>query len=518
MKSFMKSKVARFLFVALLAIFISAALAADPAFAQKKKGKGKKKKADAAAQQTEITPAEAQPTAAPATPVSQPATATPVTETAPVSDPAPKQATSAPSMAAPTAMAKEVARPARSVWGVEVAPHGVLGSGRPGKSAADFDKPDGVAFLKNGWLLATDAKNRRIQIWDVKTNTHLGEFGHGVFGGEVVDIAVTPDDKVFVTDQVLNLAYLFEAPKPGELSEKGKPLGPYDFQFKGTRFGEQGFEKLGGIAVDPQGRVYLVDAHLNEVKRFTPDFKVDPSFTFERARPDGTTYLHGCEGIAFDEARGNLYIASEKDSVVQVFDLQTGAYKKRLVGKLMGADGQPGGTSVFSGAIEGLTIVNGHLLAVDESVGQIQMFDLARADIFNADLPAYTARPRRAVAYRGFFGHPPMVNFEDKANLALQQKVKDGAIIPGQANPPGYFCSPDAIASHTDATGETYVAIADQCNYRIAVYRWSDISRAIGAGNSRTVAGLSPVEKAAGAVPVTNAGGNGGKKKKGKKQ
>jgi hypothetical protein len=73
------------------------------------------------------------------------------------------------------------------------------------------------------------------------------------------------------------------------------------------------------------------------------------------------------------------------------------------------------------------------------------------------------------------------VDFEDKTNLELQKQVKTGSILPGQANPPGYFCSPDSIASYHDATsGETYIAIADQCNYRLVVYRWSDISQAMG--------------------------------------
>ncbi|HZF41505.1 MAG TPA: hypothetical protein VE715_21990, partial [Blastocatellia bacterium] len=62
----------------------------------------------------------------------------------------------------------------------------------------------------------------------------------------------------------------------------------------------------------------------------------------------------------------------------------------------------------------------------------------------------------------------------------LQQQVKNGSIIPGQANPPGYFCSPDSIASYTDKeSGEAYIAIADQCNYRLAVYRLSDINRVV---------------------------------------
>ncbi len=480
-----------FLCIALIAILLQGSMTCAAVPLQKKDGK-----------KTAIEPPKTTTTAHPAATPAAAATA-----------PAAKAMDAAPQVGA------EPARPAKSIWSLEVSPYAVLGSGRPGKTAADFDKPDGVAFLKNGWLLATDAKNHRIQVWDVQAKTHLGEFGHGVFGGEVVDIAVTPDDKVLVTDQILNLAYLFEPPAPGARDEKGKPLGPTNFQFKGTRFGEQGFDKLGGIGVDSRGRVYLVDAHLNEVRRFASDFKVDPSFKFERARADGSTYLHGCEGIAFDETQGNLFIASEKDSVIQVFDLETGAYKKRLIGKLLGADTQPLGTAIFSGAIEGLAIAGNQLLAVDESVGQIQMFDLTRPDVFNADLASFSSRPRKTSGYRGFFGHPPLVNFEDKTNVALQQRVKDGAIIPGQANPPGYFCSPDAIASHTDSvTGETFIAIADQCNYRIAVYRWSDVGRAIDA------AGVV----AAGGAPKTGAGkpaaaekpssrGGGGKKKKGKK-
>ncbi|HMB27508.1 MAG TPA: hypothetical protein VKS99_05350 [Blastocatellia bacterium] len=77
---------------------------------------------------------------------------------------------------------------ARAVWRIEVEPYAIFGSGRPGKGDADFDKPDGVAFAPNGRLLATDAKNRRVQVWDVKTKAYLNEFGHGIFGGEIVDM------------------------------------------------------------------------------------------------------------------------------------------------------------------------------------------------------------------------------------------------------------------------------------------------------------------------------------------
>jgi pSer/pThr/pTyr-binding forkhead associated (FHA) protein len=371
----------------------------------------------------------------------------------------------------------------RTAWRIAVEPYMALGAGHPGKAESDFDKPDGVAFSKTGLLFATDAGNRRVQIWDVKTGSRLAEFGHKIFGGEIVDIAFAPDNTVLITDQTLNLAYAFVPPQPGALDAKGKPLGPYDYQFKGTLFGEQGFKKLGGVAIDSKGRVYAVDSHRNEVIRFFPDGKQDNTWNFQKTRADGDTYLHGCEGIAIDEASGNLFIASEKDAVIKVFDWETGVYKRLFIGAGKDDLDKPAGKSIFFGAVEGLAIAQGRLLAVDESAGHIQMFDLAQPGIFNTDLAGFGApQAVRSAGYLGFFGRAPLVDFEDKTNLELQNQVKTGSIIPGQANPPGHFCSPDSIDSFTDqASGETYIAVADQCNYRIVVYRWSDIVKAMGA-------------------------------------
>jgi len=404
----------------------------------------------------------------------------------------------------PNVSAGEAERDAeRTAWRIEVTPYMALGSGHPGKAASDFDKPDGLSFSPKGLLFATDAKNHRVQVWDVKTGAHLGEFGHGVFGGEIVDIAVAPNETVYITDQSLNLAYTFVPPQPGELDDKGKPLGPYDYQFKGTRFGEQQFKKLGGIAIDSRGRIYVVDAHRNDVRRFNPDNTHDKTFKFEQKRADGDTYLHGCEGVAIDEANGNLFIASEKDAVVQVFDWETGAFKRRMLGASVDEAGKPSGKHVFFGSVEGLAFARGHLLAVDEGAGHIQLFDLSRPDAFNNDLGGYGApQPNRPSGYQGFFGHGPIVDFEDKTNVELQKRVKLGSIIPGQANAPGYFCSPDSISSYSDpASGETYIAIADQCNYRLVVYRWSDIGKAL--GQPITIAEVRPtIQPEATATPA----------------
>lgn len=366
---------------------------------------------------------------------------------------------------------------ARLAWSIDAQPFRTIGSGHPGKNASDIDKPDGAAFTPTGLLLATDAKNRRVHVWDVRTGERIGDFGTKYFGGEIVDIAVGPDGLVLVTDQTLNLAYAFTPPAPGAVGKTGQPASRADYQFAGTRFGEQGFDKLGGIYIDARRRVYCVDAHLDEVRRFTPDFQVDSTFHFQKTRPNGDTYLHGCEGIAINESTGDMFIASEKDNIVQVFDAETGAYRGRLVGAGVGPTGDPTGTKVFSGSVEGLAIAKNHLFAVDESAGRVQIFDLNVRTVYNTDLVKFsTPKVNRHRGYLGYVGHTALVDFEDKTNLELQQKVKDGAIIPGQANPPGYLCSPDSITAYTDpADGETFIVVCDQCNYRLAVYRLSDI-------------------------------------------
>jgi hypothetical protein len=373
--------------------------------------------------------------------------------------------------------------PEREAWRIEVVPFAVLGSGHPGSRPSDITQPDGLKFTDSGLLLVTDAGNHRVQIWDVRTGDRLGEFGKGYLGGEVTNVEVTPDGTVFLADSVLNLVYVFAPAKSGAAA--GTKAHDTSYSFQGTRFGDAGFRKLGGMAVDTRGRLYIADGKLWEVRRYTPDGKVDDTWKFERTLADGDTTLHRCEGMAIDEAHGLLYVASEADAVIKAFDLATGAFKRKLIGARPDRDGRATGKSVFWGSIEGLSTVPGHLLAVDEEAGHIRVFDLAGADLFDTDLGGYTtARSKGRTAYRGFFGRTARTNFDvdDSPNpdFELKRRVDAGEVNPGNVNAVGQFCSPDEIATYTDkAGGETYVAIADQCNFRIVVYRWSDIERAL---------------------------------------
>jgi WD40 repeat protein len=337
------------------------------------------------------------------------------------------------------------------VTSIDVKPTAVLGTGNPGSGDNDINTPDGVIFDKNGNLLLTDALNHRVQVWDVRPAQpkRLGQFGSPeIFRGEIVDLAQSPiTGQVIVTDEVTHVAYAFNPPKGDE---------PGDKKFSGyTSAGPDMFttevvKKVGGITFDSRGRIYTVDARQNLVRRYDATGKPDPTFKF--AEKGSVAYLHGCEGIAVDEKRGNLYVSSEFDSVIQVFDLETGEYKKHMIGG-KNDPAHPGtrtGPSIFAAAVEGLWILDDYLLASDEAdggEGHVQIFDLRDPTVFDTGPDEYAR---------------------------LKQENKPSGYV-GQF---GSFCSPDSVAAFTTHEGESYVAVADQCHYKVAVYKWSEITKA----------------------------------------
>lgn len=336
------------------------------------------------------------------------------------------------------------------VTAIDVQPYARIGTGNPGAGENDVNTPDGVVFDANGSLLLTDAMNHRVQVWDVRGQTkRLGQFGSAdVFRGEIVDLAVSPvSGQLIVTDEDTHLAYAYDPPKKdaaGHLDPAGYTLKTADM------FSTEVVKKVGGITFDSQGRIYTVDAKQSLVRRYDPTGKPDPTWKF--AEKGGTAYLNGCEGIAVDEKRGNLYVSSEFTSSIQVFDLNDGTPKNKIIGRKNDAarPGTPTGTSVFSAAVEGLWILDDYLLASDESdggEGHVMIFDLREESVFDHDA-------------------------EDFARMKANQE-KSGFI--GSF---GSFCSPDSVAAFTDEDGESYVAVADQCHYQVAMYKWSEIQRA----------------------------------------
>jgi len=356
-----------------------------------------------------------------------------------------------------------------SSWLIKVKPSGVFGTGHGGAGADDIDRPDGLAFTRDGLLLATDGVNKRIKVLDVVKGKIIGEFGRGVIKGDVVNIAVADDGRVLITDEKLGIAYPFRSLGGASFKSEGGPL-----------FAGEGFKKLGGAAFDSQGRTYLVDAVLNEVRRYLRDGSADPSWHFEKARADGTCLLNATEGIVIDEPAGIVYVANEEDSTIQLFDYKTGRYRNALIGRgLDPGSRRPTGRSLFKGSVEGLAILHGYLLAVDEAGGKIHLFDLKEPGVVNQDLDKLTGREGKG--YIGYLGQGSKVDLELPKNSGLKARVKAGKVNMNKYNPPNYLCSPDSVAAYYEgAGGESYIALADQLNYRVAIYRWSEVAKARG--------------------------------------
>ena len=332
---------------------------------------------------------------------------------------------------------------------INVRPLLTIGTGSGGAGVNDINAPDGIIFNKTGNLLITDAANHRVQVWDIKNNRRLGDFGSPeLFRGEVVDLAENPlTGQVIVTDEDTHVAYAFDPPTGREAGDAAfagyKSSGP-------DWFSGENVIKVGGITYDSKGRIYTVDARQNLVRRYDSKGKPDPTFKF--AELGSVKYLNGCEGIAVDEKRGNLYVANEFNSVIQVFDLATGAYKKQTIGKHSdpATPGVGTGASVFPAAIEGLWMLDDYLLASSEAdggVGSVMIFDLSNDKVFNTGPDDWKTleADRKASPYKGAFGS---------------------------------FSSPDSVTAWTDADGESYVAVADQGHFTVPVYRWSDVVKA----------------------------------------
>lgn len=331
---------------------------------------------------------------------------------------------------------------------IDVKPMAVFGSGSPGDAEDDIDEPDGIVFDKAGNVVMTDGANHRVQVWNPRTNKRLGEFGTPeIFQGNIVDLAFSPvTGQLIVTDESSHMSYGFDPPSK---AEKGDAAFT-NYKFTGNMFAANGLQKVGGITFDSKGRIYLVDARKNLVSRFDAEGNVDPTWKF--AEKGSTKFLNGCEGVAVDEKRGNLYVASEFHSVIRVFDLNDGSYKNQMIGRRNDAakTGEPTGPSVFSAAVEGLWILDDYLLASDEGdggTGHLAIFDLADPTVFDhaADDYEKLRSEKKPSGFIGLFGN---------------------------------YASPDSVTAYTDENGESYVAIADQNHYQVPVYKWSDIRKA----------------------------------------
>jgi len=191
---------------------------------------------------------------------------------------------------------------------VSVATHGhagdlrfehVMNIGAEGRGAGQFKYVEDFAFSKDGKLLATDAANSNVQVFD-------------------------------------------------------KTTGKYLSQFAGKGDGDDNMEKPEGIAVDPQGNVFVADYTTGYVKVFDKNYKWHKTFS-----EYGTGAGQNIKGEFMDVYDGKLYMAEAGNHRVNVFDLQG----KFLF--LFGGEGtEPGKMNVAEAKVSnGVVRIGDHVLA-----------------------------------------------------------------------------------------------------------------------------------------------------------
>ncbi len=192
----------------------------------------------------------------------------------------------------------------------------IVGAG--GIGPGQFNAPRGIAVAPDGSFYVADSRNHRIQhfsatgefieMWGSFADAATGQAPPGTFN-EPWGVAVAPDGSVYVTDTWNHRIQKF--------SPNGKPLltwGHYGLAESGDAFwGPR------GIAVDSQGRVYVTDTGNKRVVVFDSNGNYISQF--------GSV---GMEAGQFDEPvgltldqDGNLYVADTWNQRIQVFAVST---------------------------------------------------------------------------------------------------------------------------------------------------------------------------------------------------
>jgi len=183
--------------------------------------------------------------------------------------------------------------------------------GESGSNDGQFSAPGGVAVADNGDVFVADFYNQRAQQLraDGQFVRQWGVTGQiGVFDGKMnypTDVAIGKDNTLYIADGYNDriLAYNIN----GELIHKwGGPLAMNIFgPFNGW------FATVTGVAVGPQGNVFVADFYNDRVQKFTPDGKFLNKFGIKST---GTTHTAIAVAIASD---GTVFVADYANHQVQ---------------------------------------------------------------------------------------------------------------------------------------------------------------------------------------------------------
>jgi uncharacterized protein (TIGR03663 family) len=193
--------------------------------------------------------------------------------------------------------------------------------GEPGSDPGQLERPSGITIGPNGFVYVADTGNHRVQKFTAdgqfvaawgRHSTLETEIG-GVQGfNEPGDVAIAPDGSVYVADTWNHRIHQLDG--TGNLVNAWGTSAQYDPGDGAV--GEAAFYGPRGIAVGPDGRIYVTDTGNKRVQVFGPDGR----FVFQWGGGGVLEgYLDEPVGIALG-SDGAVYVADTWNQRVQVFD------------------------------------------------------------------------------------------------------------------------------------------------------------------------------------------------------
>ena len=186
--------------------------------------------------------------------------------------------------------------------------------GMEGPEPGQLGQPRGIAFAPDGSVYISEQRNNRIQhfspegqilqTWGSFADLAKGEAPGGTFY-EPWGIAVGPDGTVYVADTWNNRIQSFT------------PDGKFIRMWGVSGTGETPFAFWGprGLAVDSKGQVYVTDTGNKRVVVFTANGEHVTQFGASGAEP---IHLNEPVGLAIDK-EGKVYVADTWNQLIQVF-------------------------------------------------------------------------------------------------------------------------------------------------------------------------------------------------------
>ncbi|NQV41501.1 MAG: hypothetical protein HQ506_04020 [Candidatus Marinimicrobia bacterium] len=373
-----------------------------------------------------------------------------------------------------------------------ISPLNIYPNPQNGYGSADdqLAQPDDVEILPNGNLVITDVDNNRIQVFsrDGALQITINAERLGMESADLVPTGISSDAAGFIYITLEGVGSVARFNPDMTLNQL---IG---YQGKVTP-DEYYLDENDGLLIKPQGIIVSQSGDIFVADMDKTIFRIDgvynfgfrkfkqivtngvTSYVYDKdfaATQEVTTIMRKSEGMAISEERGLLFVAeekpqknqfgnSEKYRYIGVFDLNTGAFKNRLIGVAM-TDGNI--TSGYSDdSIEGLSVYGDYIFAVDEKAGRVDCYNIdsgERVAHFGTRAPYYCDDESDCVI--------DGVNYNEQNIMAGGAQVH--LLNDWHKNE---LASPDGISTMTLLTGEKILAVVDQWNSRILTYDLNDI-------------------------------------------